>query len=79
MNEVHVPMQSDSCKKEFTRQKMALHKDVAVLLVQRGIWMEQGEEWREFALPVQEFLVKLQYHGIIWRLDRKGCKARCLY
>ena len=41
-----VPMQGDPCEKKFACQKMPLNENIAVFLVQRGIGMEQGEEWR---------------------------------
>jgi hypothetical protein len=68
-------MQGNPRKQELASQKMSLNKDVAVLLVERSVRVEKSEERWKFALPIKEFLIELENHGIVWRFDGESYKA----
>lgn len=62
-----VPVQRDTRKEKFASKQMPLYKEEMVLGVQRGVGMVDGEEWRQFALPIQQFLVQFQHGSVIRR------------
>jgi hypothetical protein len=51
---------------------MPLNKDVSILLIQGRVGMEQSKEGRQLALPIEQLLVQLEHHGIIWWFDGKS-------
>lgn len=66
-------MKRNARKQEFARKEMSLYEKEMVIRIQRCIGVMYREERRQFALPIQQFLIEFEYGGVIGWPNSKCC------